>query len=1790
METYENIRANGEEICEQPQDIMCMAQNYPGVSVDKLQQKVKCDLSFGLVCYNKDQGGTFPMCYNYLIKVLCCSVSHCQGTATTAGSAPVTGTATITGSSPVTVTATTAGSARVTGTSTTAGSAPVTGPTTTAWSAPVTGTATTAGSAPVTGTSTTAWSAPVTGTATTEGSNFHHCRVIPSDGTYYHCMVGPSDGNCHHCRIIPSDGNCHHCRVSPSDWNSTTAWSASVTGTSTTAESSPVTVTDTTAGSAPVTGPTTTAWSAPETGTATTAGSARVTGTATTAGSAPVTGPTTTAWSAPVTGTATTAGSAPVTGTATTAGSAPVTGPTTTAESAPVTGHTTTAWSAPVTGTAITAGSAPVTGTATTAGSAPVTGTATTAGSAPVTGPTTTAESAPVTGHTTTAWSAPVTGTATTAGSSPVTGTATTAWSTPVTGTATTAGSSPVTGTTTTAGSVPVTVTDTTAGSALVTGTATTAWSTPVTEPTTTAGSAPVTGTATTAQSAPVTGSATTAIQTLSPKPLPNTMTSPHSASTTVATSISKGLTGSRHTTTLVTSYGTSPLHVSSVTETSSPGRVSSIHTTPKILPETLQSTPGLTTQQTSSTGIWTSILTDTSGTISSKSLSTSPELTTGIKDRSTSIPMTSTLPVTMTNATTPQGTTHCQPKCKWTEWFDVDSPTSGVVKGDMETYENIRASGKKMCQAPEKIECRAENYPAVSIDKIGQVVSCNLETGLVCKNEDQTDDFKMCFNYNIRVLCCDDYSHCPNTPYSTTKPSLLWSTQTPLVPFTTSVSSSTESTFQTKHPASSSGPSTQASTWTTSLDSGCAPRCKWTEWFDADFPNPGPRGGDFEVYAVLREVGFIFCDQPKDIQCRSEKEPDRPLETLEQVVQCDVRFGLICKNINQSGPLQYCDNYHVRLLCCDNYSHCTTPPMTTTSTVPSSPHLSSSHTAPALNTTTSFHGLTSSSMPHSSSLVSTHTSAMVTTQTSPITTGPTVAPSTTSGTPHTHEVSPSSQVTFSVSTASSSVFSTPRPTVFSSHTSSPSPCFCQAFGQLFLPGDIIYNKTDGAGCQFYAICNQYCNVDRFQGTCPSSSPPIPSTPAPLSPLLPGCDDAIPPRQVNESWTLENCTVARCQGNNQIILLEPEPVDNVTCVNKHLPIKVWDQEPCHFHYECECFCSGWGHSHYLTFDGTSYSFLDNCTSVLMREIHPRHGNLTILAHSYYCGATANVTSCPRALSVYYNSTEIILTITTTSSGKEESLIIWDQMWIRSGFSKNGVTVSLSGATTMSVNISTIGASITFDGNIFQIWLPYRYFSNNTEGQCGTCTNSQTDDCRRPDGTIASDCQDMARGWLVPGNSSSGCLVQPSPSPSTTPQTPVSSPLTSTPCPSAPLCELMLSQVFAECHQLISPDAFFRTCVSDHCNANITDTLCQSLEAYAALCRAQGVCTNWRNATGGLCDLPCPPTKEYRPCGPLHPASCSPRTQDLSTGMLAEGCFCPENQLLFNSRLDICVSECPCVGPDGLPKFFCNSTTCPKSLPKCEPGYELVQTNENGSCCPSSSCRPKLCTYNDTIYGVGTTFPGGPCQTCTCLSVGDQEPKVECKEMHCSTSCPQGFKYTLVPGQCCGECVQNACLTPEGHVVQPNETWVNSPVDNCTAYHCSAENGVHVLTPIPTSCPDVSNCTGTLRKTGCCYSCEKEDSSTCQVYVNSTILRHKGCETEVNITFCEGSCSGRSKYSMEAQAIEHQCTCCQESKVHDAAVTLQCPDGTVIQHTYTYIDECTCAPGCSSLPGTTMTAS
>ncbi|CAD7669879.1 unnamed protein product [Nyctereutes procyonoides] len=1118
-----------------------------------------------------------------------------------------------------------------------------------------------------------------------------------------------------------------------------------------------------------------------------------------------------------------------------------------------------------------------------------------------------------------------------------------------------------------------------------------------------------------------------------------------------------------------------------------------------------------------------------------------------------------------------------------------------------------------------------------------------------------------------------------PRLPTTITKPtSPSAPTSGPVVTSSRWISSkspASTSIFGTTSVSRPPQPSSSTHTLATSSSTGCSPRCTWTDWFDEDYPVPGLDGGDFETFSVFRSAGLSFCQHPQDIQCRSEKAPDTRLEDLGQVVQCNVSFGLVCRNREQPGPLRYCHNYHVRLLCCEDNGHC--PPATSTSTASSSaPQTPRTPVTPTTRTTTVFpsvpifhistvstgrprssesptwHPGTSPGQPstlpstaHAISSSGASTRASLSPPTPEATSSPwsTVRLSAASSlSPETTHILPP----VTMSTVSSAVLTTPRP------ASSPSShfttgCLCQAFGQLFSPGDVVYNKTDRAGCHFYAICNQRCDIDRFQGTCPTTSPPESSSSASTSPTTPAavCDLIVPPRQVNESWTLSDCTRARCEGYNHVILLGRKPVPSIHCVNGHQPVKVWSEsDPCDFYFECECSCRGWGDSHYTTFDGTSYSFLDNCTHVLMKEIHPRHGNLSIYMNNYYCRAPAATAHCPRALSIHYKSTEVILTISIDASGQEQSLILFDQIQVSSGFSKNGMSVSVTGTTTMGIDIPAIGVNITFDGHLFQIRLSYSHFSHNTEGQCGTCTNNQNDDCRQPDGTMAPSCQHMALSWLVPESNREDCWAPTSPPPTagTLPSAPTTP--TPTPCPPAPLCELILSPVFAECHDLIPPGPFVSSCVSDSCQPDRPQVLCQSLEAYAALCRARGVCSSWRNATDGLCNFTCPPDKVYQPCGPAQPASCDLRSQSGAGSGLAEGCFCPDGHTLFNTHTNVCVRECACVGPDGFPKSpgerwvsdcqdcichpgsisvqctrlpckaqdpppqcsgagfvaitrplgnnsccletlcVCNTTTCTQSPPTCGPAEELVRTQKEDACCPTFSCRPQLCFYNHTFFGVGATFPSvTPCHTCTCLSMDTQGPIVQCEENTCNTTCRQGYEHRKVAGQCCGECVQTACPTSDGWLIQPNETWVNPLLDNCTEYRCEVQNGLHVLTQRPTPCPVVSSCEGILRKIGCCYSCEEVDK--CQVRVNTTVLTHQGCATHapVNVTFCEGSCPGVSKYSMEAQAMEHQCTCCQETVVHEEVVTMQCPDGTAVQHTYTHVDKCSCAPSCSPSP-------
>uniref|UniRef100_H0ZGZ6 VWFD domain-containing protein n=1 Tax=Taeniopygia guttata TaxID=59729 RepID=H0ZGZ6_TAEGU len=383
---------------------------------------------------------------------------------------------------------------------------------------------------------------------------------------------------------------------------------------------------------------------------------------------------------------------------------------------------------------------------------------------------------------------------------------------------------------------------------------------------------------------------------------------------------------------------------------------------------------PVITTSPTTSTTT-TTIPSTTTVTTSTSTPYSSTEISTS----------TSTSSPTPTTSTTTSSTTPCEPEiCTWSEWFDVDFPSSGPNQGDFETYQHIRAAGKRICRQPKQIECQAEDYPDVAIQQVGQVVQCDVHLGLVCKNEDQTGKFKMCLNYKIRVLCCTPNYNCSiPIPVITTSPTT--STTTTTIPSTTTVTTSTSTPYSSTEistSTSSTSPTPTTST-TTSSTTPCEPEiCTWSEWFDVDFPSSGPNQGDFETYQHIRAAGKRICRQPKQIECQAEDYPDVAIQQVGQVVQCDVHFGLVCKNEDQTGKFKMCLNYKIRVLCCTPNYNCSIPiPVITTSPTTST----TTTTIPSTTTVT-----TSTSTPYSSTEISTSTSTSSPTPTTSTTTSST--------------------------------------------------------------------------------------------------------------------------------------------------------------------------------------------------------------------------------------------------------------------------------------------------------------------------------------------------------------------------------------------------------------------------------------------------------------------------------------------------------------------------------------------------------------------------------------------------------------------------------------------------------------------------------------------------------------------------------------------------------------------------------------------------------------------------------
>uniref|UniRef100_A0A4W4E720 VWFD domain-containing protein n=1 Tax=Electrophorus electricus TaxID=8005 RepID=A0A4W4E720_ELEEL len=416
-----------------------------------------------------------------------------------------------------------------------------------------------------------------------------------------------------------------------------------------------------------------------------------------------------------------------------------------------------------------------------------------------------------------------------------------------------------------------------------------------------------------------------------------------------------------------------------------------------------------------------------------------------------------------------------------------------------------------------------------------------------------------------------------------------------------------------------------------------------------------------------------------------------------------------------------------------------------------------------------------------------------------------------------------------------------------------------------------------------------------------------------------------------------------------------EPTVLPVCVNNHKPQKVNDSSRCCSQYECQCICTGFGDPHYITFDGTYYPFQGNCSYVLVKEIHPKY-NFSVIINNVYCGSEDGL-SCPKSLIVYYKSYVITMS-QKISNGIVTNLIYINHKREKLPYMNKDFRVTDNGIESLLV-IPEIGAQVTFTGMMFFINLSWQNFHGNTEGQCGTCDNNRTDDCRLPNGTLISSCQKMAPFWQVQDNDS----YCPPPVPVPTPK----------PCTPSPICKIISSNLI-----------FFIACNFDVCHMNSTWIGCVSLQMYAEQCALAGVCIDWRGATNGVCGFKCEAPAVYKPCGPQVAPTCDARYSEIKhtyTIPLKKGLkinhiskeimflkhMCPASYFYFETWVADC-KNCTC-NADSL-TVSCKALTCPTQEPLiCDQKGQLEITETIG-CCQKAICEPKkVCVFNISEYMV-----------------------------------------------------------------------------------------------------------------------------------------------------------------------------------------------------------------------------
>ncbi|XP_073426567.1 IgGFc-binding protein-like [Dendrobates tinctorius] len=386
-------------------------------------------------------------------------------------------------------------------------------------------------------------------------------------------------------------------------------------------------------------------------------------------------------------------------------------------------------------------------------------------------------------------------------------------------------------------------------------------------------------------------------------------------------------------------------------------------------------------------------------------------------------------------------------------------------------------------------------------------------------------------------------------------------------------------------------------------------------------------------------------------------------------------------------------------------------------------------------------------------------------------------------------------------------------------------------------------------------------------------------------------------------------------------------------------------------------CIAWGDPHYITFDNVYYDMQGTCRYTFLK-IDTKLVSYSVIVENEPYGNVAVTKSVTMTIGDYIIHLERGKAWTIELNKERYNLPLDSrkhQFWIN----EEGNNVII---------YTKYGITLLYDRQYYvSAWVPSSY-AGLTQGLCGNFNKDRNDDFRLPNGTVAN-LAAFAESWAVGGERSdcSGCSGD---------HCFTCDEVATTEAKSPTKCGLITDPQgpFKDCHALMPPDMYAKSCVFDLCaSGDRADALCASLQTYASLCQDRGSkIGSWRDVVG--CPLPCRANSHYTLCTQTCRFTChSLRAPSSCSENCFEGCECDDGYM-FDGENCVTVDTCGChlngrylKGNESVVSDDC-SQEC-----SCIPGV--------GVRCHSMSCSDdERC---DILDGVRTCVKKDPCMEKKC---------------------------------------------------------------------------------------------------------------------------------------------------------------------------------------------------------------